>query len=144
MRLNLIVSAAWACLSPAFAQDIAGIGTDLYAGEAQCATVLREFHGRQDRSPLALSVASEVCYVSRLVDGLAQTQGAGNGASLGADRSLGPPDAGPAGRDQGQGAAFQRAVASRDAVLQELVQTDPHEANDLLKRLLGPSEERKG
>ena len=53
MRLSLIVSAAWACLSPAFAQDTAGIGTDLYAGEAQCAAVLREFHGRQDRSPLA-------------------------------------------------------------------------------------------
>ena len=54
MRLSLIVSAAWACLAPAFAQDTAGIGTDLYAGEAECAAVLREFHGRQDRSPLAL------------------------------------------------------------------------------------------
>ena len=135
MRTFIISLSLAALLTPAaHAGSGAGLAGPFYASAETCSQVLGRL--RAVRHAEARAVAAEICGVSRLADGLAS--GTGVLAEAGEyTRSVRPRATGDDQID------FAAAVAQRNSTIKKFVQSDPHEANDLLKRLLGPGNDTK-
>ena len=138
---------AAAVASPLAAQPKGKEVGELYADVKQCADVLTELNTADVVDQNALAVATHVCHASRMADHLAREAERirSNSNEFGSTRGLSEIVAASddemllATKEQ-----FQDAQERRDIIIEEYAQIDPHEANDLLRRLLGPAKDEKG
>lgn len=144
-----------ACLAFALVGPAVGDGADLTDGllEAtsdRCAIVLSEINTAENFDAALLRLATQICYVARLAEhvGRERSRLAKDGTDLGSVRSL---EEAKDAKARAELLAFsqlddqlQDASERRDELLEEMSEADPHEVNDLLRRLLGARRGIKG
>jgi hypothetical protein len=143
---GFLIAASALCASAlaerGLAEDLPSSSKLLEASIDRCAEVLREINTAEDFDAAKLTVASQICYVARLAEHAERERArlSADSTGQGSVRSL--EDA----RDAEERAALlaldqletqlEGAADRRDDLLREMSEADPHEVNDLLRRLL--------
>lgn len=136
--------------SAAVAQSSEPSSIGLYASAENCRVVLQEINQAEPVETDKLELASQICFVSRLSEHLAR-ETSRLAVPLNDNGTIRSLDEATSDRERESIIAIEALKSKLDIskvhserLLREVTEADPHETNDLLRRLLGSPRDSKG